>query len=177
VFRYKITNKFGLKNFDLVFVFKDFTKPVVHINTIPSKQLENIKEWLDSVDIAFSEGPVNLSWPQIMKTINDDPKAFFEEAGGWYFLHPEGSNQSGEESGSEFSAASDASEFSESDSSESDFSESGSDSDASQGEEGSESGEDWDDLEKKAEAHDRKRRDREEIDGDQHSKNSKHRRH
>eukprot|EP00842_Homolaphlyctis_polyrhiza_P000747 jgi/Hompol1/1673/HPOL_002486-RA len=83
--------QFGLKNFDLVLVFKDFTRPVVHINTIPVNQLENVKEWLDSVDIPFSEGPVNLSWPQIMRTINDDTKAFFEEAGGWSFLQTEGS--------------------------------------------------------------------------------------
>ncbi len=39
--------QFGLKNFDLVFVFKDFSKPVVHINTIPMEQLENVKEWLE----------------------------------------------------------------------------------------------------------------------------------
>lgn len=44
-----------------------------------------------SVEIPFTEGPVNLSWPQIMKTINDDPKSFFEEAGGWGFLSPDGS--------------------------------------------------------------------------------------
>jgi hypothetical protein len=43
-----------------------------------------------SVDVPFTEGPVNLSWPQIMKTITDDPKAFFEEAGGWSFLRPDG---------------------------------------------------------------------------------------
>jgi nucleosome binding factor SPN SPT16 subunit len=39
--------QFGLKNFDLVFVFKDFKKPVVHVNTIPINQLENVKEWLE----------------------------------------------------------------------------------------------------------------------------------
>lgn len=39
--------QFGLKNFDMVFVFKDFQRPVVHINTIPIEQLENVKEWLE----------------------------------------------------------------------------------------------------------------------------------
>ena len=39
--------KFGLKNFDLVFIFKDFLKPVAHINTIPTNQLDNVKEWLE----------------------------------------------------------------------------------------------------------------------------------
>ena len=37
----------GLKNFDMVFVFKDLTKPVAHINTIPMSQLEAVKEWLE----------------------------------------------------------------------------------------------------------------------------------
>ena len=39
--------QFGLKNFDLVFVFKDFKRPVVHINSIPMNQLDNVKEWLE----------------------------------------------------------------------------------------------------------------------------------
>lgn len=38
-----------------------------------------------SIDIPFSEGPVNLSWPAIMKTVQEDPKEFFAE-GGWDFL-------------------------------------------------------------------------------------------
>ncbi|KAJ3276374.1 FACT complex subunit spt16 [Terramyces sp. JEL0728] len=144
-------NDFGLKNFDLVFVFKDLSRPVVHINTIPMTQLENVKEWLDSVDIPFTEGPVSLSWAQIMKTINDDPKSFFEEAGGWSFLRPDGSDLSEvEDSASEFEVESDASEEeSESEESaaedESDYSGSGSE------EEEDESGEDWDELERKAE--------------------------
>jgi nucleosome binding factor SPN SPT16 subunit len=83
--------QFGLKNFDLVLVFKDFSRPVVHVNTIPVQYLEHVKDWLDSVDIPFSEGPVNLSWPQIMKTIQEDPKGFFEETGGWSFLQQDAS--------------------------------------------------------------------------------------
>ena len=39
--------QFGLKNFDMVFVYKDFTRAVVHVNTIPMDQLENVKEWLE----------------------------------------------------------------------------------------------------------------------------------
>ncbi|KAL2914305.1 FACT complex subunit spt16 [Polyrhizophydium stewartii] len=157
--------QFGLKNFDLVFVFKDFHRPVVHINTIPVNQLENVKEWLDSADIPFSEGPVNLSWPQIMKTINDDPKAFFEEAGGWSFLQAEGSDQeSSEESASEFEMSGSEFDESESDSDDSDMDSDASGSDFSEsgsGSEEEESGEDWDELERQAEQHDRKRRERE----------------
>ena len=38
-----------------------------------------------SVDIPLSEGPVNLNWGPIMKTINEDPYEFFQQ-GGWSFL-------------------------------------------------------------------------------------------
>jgi nucleosome binding factor SPN SPT16 subunit len=40
---------------------------------------------LSSVDIPFSEGPVNLNWGPIMKTINESPYDFFQQ-GGWSFL-------------------------------------------------------------------------------------------
>lgn len=43
-----------------------------------------------SCDVPLSEGPVNLSWPQIMKTVNDDTYGFYEE-GGWSFLTGTGS--------------------------------------------------------------------------------------
>jgi len=58
------------------------------------------------VDICFSEGPVNLSWPQIMKTVNEDPVEFFKE-GGWSFLQQaEGEDDDDEEEEeSEFEAS------------------------------------------------------------------------
>jgi nucleosome binding factor SPN SPT16 subunit len=30
----------------LVYVFKDFQRPPIQINTIPMSQLDNVKEWL-----------------------------------------------------------------------------------------------------------------------------------
>lgn len=39
--------QYGLKNFDMVFVFNDFSRAPIHINTIPSGQLDNVKEWLE----------------------------------------------------------------------------------------------------------------------------------
>jgi nucleosome binding factor SPN SPT16 subunit len=62
-----------------------------------------------SVDLPISEGPVNLSWPAIMKTINDDPYEFFNE-GGWGFLT--GVDEHGDEDASE---SSEESEFDASD--------------------------------------------------------------
>ncbi|GJN94764.1 hypothetical protein Rhopal_007856-T1 [Rhodotorula paludigena] len=149
--------QYGLKNFDLVFVFKDFSRAPVHINTIPSNQLDSVKEWLDSVDVPFSEGPVNLNWQAIMKTVNDDPYDFFKE-GGWGFLMAEeeeaGSDDESEE-GSEFEASDVASEESAY-SDESDFSDA-SDDDSGSAEDLSDSGEDWDEAEARLERKEKQR--------------------
>ncbi|CCG80577.1 FACT complex subunit spt16 [Taphrina deformans PYCC 5710] len=109
--------QFGLKNFDMVLVFKDFAKAPVHINTIPMTSLDNVKEWLDSTDIPTSEGPLNLNWGTIMKTVNDDPVDFFRE-GGWAFLLAESDDDQTDasESASEY-IGSDVDSASESDSS------------------------------------------------------------
>ncbi|TGZ82797.1 SPT16-domain-containing protein [Ascodesmis nigricans] len=98
--------RFGLKNFDLVFVYKDFARPVTSINSIPMESLENVKEWLDSSNIAYSEGPLNLNWPTIMKTVQSDPKQFFED-GGWSFLSTDSDaeDEESEEEESEFEAS------------------------------------------------------------------------
>lgn len=39
--------QFGLKQFDMVLIFKDFTKAPLHINSIPSSQLDDVKNWLE----------------------------------------------------------------------------------------------------------------------------------
>lgn len=155
--------QFGLKNFDLVFVFKDLAKPVVHINTIPMELLEDVKSWLTNVDIPLSEGQMNLNWATIMKTVLADPYQFYVD-GGWSFLtggdDEEGDDEEDEES--EFEASdedpSDEEVVSEAES-EDDFS-SGSGSGSEMSEE-EEDGDDWDELERKA-ARDDKRRGREE---------------
>jgi nucleosome binding factor SPN SPT16 subunit len=64
---------FGLKNFDLVLVMKDYTKPVVTISAIPVFQLDLIKDWLTETELKYFEGITNLVWNNIMKTIRDDP--------------------------------------------------------------------------------------------------------
>ncbi|KAF9916544.1 FACT complex subunit spt16, partial [Lobosporangium transversale] len=96
--------QFGLKNFDMVFAFKDYFQTPIHINTIPVSQLDNVKDWLDSMDIVFYEGPVNLNWGPIMKTIQEDPASFYKD-GGWSFLAAESDAEESEESGSEFEAS------------------------------------------------------------------------
>ncbi|PLW13790.1 hypothetical protein PCANC_19533 [Puccinia coronata f. sp. avenae] len=159
--------QYGLKNFDLVFVFKDFTKTPIHINTIPSGQIENVKEWIDSCDIPFSEGPVNLNWSAIMKTVTDDPYEFFKE-GGWSFLNSqsdeedEDGHSDDEDSAFEVSDGVYGSSSDDSDSG-SDFDEDASDSSggSSGSAEASGSGSealDWSDQEKRAARADQKKK-------------------
>jgi len=52
------------------------------------ESLETIKDWLDSIGIPFTEGPLNLNWVAIMKTVQADTHAFFKD-GGWTFLSVE----------------------------------------------------------------------------------------
>lgn len=141
-----------------MFVFKDFHKPPVHVNTIPVESLEAVKDWLDSVDIAFTEGPLNLNWTTIMKTVVSDQYGFFAD-GGWSFLaaesDSEGDGDEDEESAFELSE-SELAAADESSEEESEFdgqaSDEASDEDVSEDEE---SGEDWDELERKAKKKDR----------------------
>ncbi|KAJ3063835.1 FACT complex subunit spt16, partial [Rhizoclosmatium hyalinum] len=161
--------RFGLKSFDMVIVYKDFTRPVQHINTIPTDQLENLKEWLDSVDVPFTEGPINLSWPQIMKTVNESPFDFYNE-GGWSFLQQDSDeDDEDEEEESEYAGSDDSDESDESDSEDYDSEGSGSGSGYSD-ESDEEEGEDWDELERKAAKSDRRKDEREEISPPKKSK-------
>ncbi|KAK4019969.1 hypothetical protein OUZ56_001967 [Daphnia magna] len=157
--------QFHLKNFDMVFVFKNYHRKVAMVNAVPMNMLDHVKEWLNSCDIRYTEGVQSLNWSKIMKTITDDPEAFFE-TGGWTFLDPESGSEHGgsdEESEEDEYAPTDVddeeddesdSEYSEADSS--DMSED-SDSGSEDGGGGSsdESGKDWSDLEREAAEADR----------------------
>ncbi|CAL1704256.1 unnamed protein product [Somion occarium] len=154
--------QFGLKQFDMVLIFKDFTKTPLHINSIPSAQLDDVKNWLDSVDIPLAEGPVNLNWGPIMKTINEDPYDFFQN-GGWSFLGgapgDESDAEADSDSESEFEAEFEEEESSESSEAESEYGDSNASEDEGSGSDFDEDseGDDWDELERKAAKSDKKR--------------------
>lgn len=151
--------QFGLKQFDMRFIFKDYNKPVTHINSIPMDQLDGVRDWLNEMDLPFHEGPVNLNWTSIMKTVAADPHDFFAN-GGWSFLSLEEGEGSEEE-------VSEESDFAPSDFNPSDESEEEEEEDAySEEESGSEeefddeeSGEDWDELDAKAAKEDKMSKD------------------
>ena len=159
-----------MKNFDMVFIFKDYAKKIAMVTAIPMTMLDHVKEWLNSCDIKYTEGLQSLNWGKIMKTIVDDPDGFFEP-GGWGFLDPDsGDEEEDDDDDSDEDATFGASAGSEEeddgsddDDSEEDFSD---DSDASEedysGDDlGSDesSGKDWSDLEAEAAEDDRYRND------------------
>lgn len=165
--------QFGLKNFDLVFVFKDYSRPPMHINTIPVDALEGVKDWMDSVDIAYTEGPLNLNWPTIMKTVTADPHQFFVD-GGWSFLQTGSDDEDAsdeEEEESAYETESGGDDASESDEDDSEYGSNASDDDDDDEGSEEEEGESWDELERKA-----KKRDRESGLDDEEGKSNKKRR-
>ncbi|XP_058830141.1 FACT complex subunit spt16 isoform X1 [Topomyia yanbarensis] len=174
--------QFHLRNFDMVFVFKNYSQKIAMVNAIPMNMLDHVKEWLNSCDIRYSEGIISLNWAKIMKTITDDPEGFFE-TGGWNFLDPEsddenqGNDDSEDEEDDAYEPTDDDEEY-ESDSE--DYSEASEEDDsASEDDLGSdeESGKDWSDLEREAAEEDRNR-DKDDFVDDRHSskKRSHHRR-
>lgn len=150
--------QFHLRNFDMVFVFKDYTRKIGMVNAIPMNMLDHVKEWLNSCDIRYSEGIQSLNWAKIMKTITDDPEGFFE-SGGWTFLDPESEGDAQQQESDESEEDEvyqptdvESEDESEEDSEFSEASEDDSDDDDDDDELGSEeeSGKDWSDLEKEA---------------------------
>jgi nucleosome binding factor SPN SPT16 subunit len=75
----------NLKNFDMAFVFKDFSRPIKKIYTIPMECLDMLKTWADDNNILYGEGQYNMNWSNVMNAIKEDPKNFVEE-GCWNFL-------------------------------------------------------------------------------------------
>lgn len=154
--------QFTLRNFDMVFVWKDFSKQPILINAIPVESLETIKEWLNTAEIKYYEGPQNLNWPRIMKTIREDEEAFWRE-GGFEMVLGKG-NESEEESSDdddddEFAVESDEdeevseeSDYSENDDSEIEESEEEESEDTEE-----EEGLEWEELERRAKRDDKKR--------------------
>ena len=145
---------FHLKNFDMAIIFRDFTREVHRIDQIPTTYLENIKQWLTTLDIKYYEGKANLNWKPLLRQIKEDPDGWLE-AGGWEFLNNEAtdSEEEGEdEAESEFEPS--GSESEEESEEESDDDESVYDSDEEDGDEDmsedEEEGLSWDELEEKA---------------------------
>ncbi|EAT36003.1 AAEL011876-PA [Aedes aegypti] len=165
--------QFHLRNFDMVFVFKNYNQKIAMVNAVPMNMLDHVKEWLNSCDIRYSEGIQSLNWAKIMKTITDDPEGFFDN-GGWTFLDPEsdGEGEPNDDTEDEEDDAYEPTDDDDEDESDSeDYSEASEDDDSASDEDlGSdeESGKDWSDLEREAAEEDRNR-DKDDYVEDRHS--------
>ncbi|KAI3413953.1 hypothetical protein GPALN_011424 [Globodera pallida] len=168
--------------FDMVIVFTDYSKKPHTIGQIPSGNLDSIKDWLNSCDIRYSEGPMSLNWANIMKTINEDPETFFEE-GGWNFLLADSDDEHADGDGGESSESSfHASEDDDDESSEASSDDGEGEEEEEDTEEESESaasldseeeeGKDWSDLEEEAAKADRVKA-REQYDEDERNRKRK----
>jgi nucleosome binding factor SPN SPT16 subunit len=100
-----------IKNFDMVIIFRDYNKPVKHIDNIPKTNLAQIKEWLNSLNVLFIEGgAINIKWDKYLKTIVEDPEEFIKQGGwsGFMESESEAANSSDEEKDDdEFTASED----------------------------------------------------------------------
>ena len=151
---------YGLKNFDMVLVLKDFNQKPLQVNSIAMEHLDALKTWLDSCNIKFYEGTANLNWGQIMRHINEMGVTEFYDEGGWKFLNMQASDDDEsddpEDAESDFEPSSSEEEEEED---ESDYEDE--DSDESEGEESLDSdeseGKDWEEMEEEARESDRKR--------------------
>lgn len=166
---------FGLKNFDMVFVMKDYSKPVSTINCIPIDKLDTLKDWLLQVDIVYFESKINLVWNQMMKIVKADASWNPWGENGWtkYLGNHDDDDDDDEPQEEEYvpDDGSEAEEYSSDEYESDDYSdeyESEYESDSSE-----EEGEDWDTLLKKAHASDERKRVRDEFSDDEDAPKSK----
>jgi len=79
---------FGAKNFDIVFVKKNFKNPavdvkncIVNVSTVPNENMDAVKEWLSNAQIRVFEMRSPLAWKEIISHIRAHLDDF--EADGW----------------------------------------------------------------------------------------------
>ena len=53
-------------------MFKDYDKPPIRINSVPMDKVDNIKSWLDKMDIIYYETTKNFNWVSVLSEIKKD---------------------------------------------------------------------------------------------------------
>lgn len=64
--------KHGSRYFDIIFVLKDYSKPVVPVNSVQIDKLDMIKDWLIKVEIPYFISPTTYAWHKLMQAIISD---------------------------------------------------------------------------------------------------------
>jgi len=159
----------SLREFDIVFVKKDYDQLPVRITTIPSNQLDKIKAWLAQIEVVWYSCGMNMQWQLVMKEITKDLNSFVENGGWEQWFGSTGGDSEGESGAedpddgeSDYKEDDDEPEEEDDDDlggddGESDFSADPDDEESDPASEDEEDGLSWDELEKEAERSDRKR--------------------
>lgn len=77
----------GVTTCDMVFVLKDKTKNPVYIHGVSSSDVSWLMDFFDSKDVCFTETKVNIQWGNVLRSVLEDPVAFYE-GGAWAILQP-----------------------------------------------------------------------------------------
>eukprot|EP00002_Diphylleia_rotans_P026097 TRINITY_DN5189_c0_g1_i1.p1 TRINITY_DN5189_c0_g1~~TRINITY_DN5189_c0_g1_i1.p1 ORF type:complete len:1024 (+),score=233.35 TRINITY_DN5189_c0_g1_i1:49-3120(+) len=153
--------RFNLRSFDIVFVFKDYSRPVAHIDAINTKYIDTVKNWLNSIDIKYYESSSSLDWTQILKRVRNDVEGFID-MGGWKSIFESSSEgEEGDDSDDSEESGDDAYHL-EGDSEESESYESEESADSDDYDDGEDSDDeddedDWDQMSEEAAKEDRRR--------------------
>lgn len=89
--------QFGLRQFDLIFVLKDYSKDPIAIGSIPVEALETLQEWLTKSEVLFYLNPQPYNWSMIMSEVRAKTLKEFLAEGGWSFLGKDPSEEEGGE--------------------------------------------------------------------------------
>ena len=147
---------FGMKNFDLAIIKKDFVS-CIRINSIPTEYTEELKSYFNEIGIIYLESMAPLKWDAILTQIREDFSGWLEQ-GGWMQLVEDDDAEEGMESSEDGDPACDYDDEEESESEDDNYSDASEEesSDVASESQLSEEGCDWDELEKKAIEEDRK---------------------
>jgi|FrelakmetLWP11LW_1041352.scaffolds.fasta_scaffold68655_1 nucleosome binding factor SPN SPT16 subunit len=72
---------YGIKNFDLAVIKKDFTT-CIRINSIPTEYTEELKSYFNGIGIIFLESMAPLKWDLILTQIREDFTGWLDQ-GAW----------------------------------------------------------------------------------------------
>lgn len=114
---------YGVKTSDMIIVLKDKKRPPISILSIDSSCISDLKDFFDSKNVVFLETKVNIQWNNLLKTIMQDPLAFYE-SNAWYdLISPEAEENSESSTDVETEYTSIESDFDTEDESDDDVSE------------------------------------------------------
>lgn len=68
----------NVKSFDIIFVMKDYEN-FMKVSSIPVKDVEKVKDWLDSSNLIFYDQGKNLNWVKFLGIIRKDFKRFVDD--------------------------------------------------------------------------------------------------